>query len=131
MMLFPLLSLELKTKAPGAKTFLQVNIFIVSIWLEAFFFNSTYSLMSVNAAGSPVTEGTGYQLPYSRSAINQMWILKNSKELLDNLKSPNFNLITNIKSFDFSTLHATIPHYKLRSRLATTRYYRELLPLLK
>ena len=38
---------------------------------------------------------------YSRSGVNQMWILKNSKELLDHLKSPNFNLITNIKSFDF------------------------------
>ena len=48
-----------------------------------------------------------------------MWILKNSKELLDHLKSPNFNLVTNIKSFDFSTLYTTIPHQKLKSRLAT------------
>ena len=58
---------------------------------------------------------------YSRSAINQMWILKNSKELLDHLKSPNFNLITSIKSFDFSTLtlYTTIPHQNLKSRLAT------------
>ena len=48
-----------------------------------------------------------------------MWILKNSKELLDHLKSQNFNLITNIKSFDFSTLYTTIPHQKLKSRLAT------------
>ena len=56
---------------------------------------------------------------YSRSGINQMWILKSSKELLDHLKSPNFNLITNIKSFDFSTLYTTIPHKKLKSRLAT------------
>ena len=48
-----------------------------------------------------------------------MWIIKNSKELLDHLKSPNFNLITNIKSFDFSTLYATIPHQKLKSRLAS------------
>ena len=48
-----------------------------------------------------------------------MWILKNSKELLDHLKSPNFNLITNIKSFDFSTLYTTSPHQKLKSRLAT------------
>ena len=47
-----------------------------------------------------------------------MWILKNSKELLDHLKSPNFTLITNIKSFDFSTLYTTIPHQKLKSRLA-------------
>ena len=56
---------------------------------------------------------------YSRSGVNQMWILKNSKELLDHLKSPNFNLITNIKSFDFSTLYTTIPHQKLKTRLAT------------
>ena len=34
-------------------------------------------------------------------------------------KSPNFNFITNIKSFDFSTLYTTIPHQKLKSRLAT------------
>ena len=29
------------------------------------------------------------------------------------------NLVTNIKSFDFSTLYTTIPHQKLKSRLAT------------
>ena len=58
------------------------------------------------------------EIAYSRSGVNQMWILKNSKELLDHLKSPNFNLITNIKSFDFSTLYTTIPHHKLKSRLA-------------
>ena len=56
---------------------------------------------------------------YSRSGVNQMWILKNSKELFDHLKSPNFNLyITNIKTFDFSTLYRTLPHQKL-TRLAT------------
>ena len=48
-----------------------------------------------------------------------MWILKNSKELLEHLQSPNFNHITNIESFDFSTLYTTIPHQKLKSRLAT------------
>ena len=48
-----------------------------------------------------------------------MWILKNSKELLKHLQSPNFNHITNITSFDFSTLYTTIPHQKLKSRLAT------------
>ena len=56
---------------------------------------------------------------YSRSGINQMWILKNSKELLDHLKSPNFNLITNIKSFDFSNLYTTITNQKLKSRQVT------------
>ena len=48
-----------------------------------------------------------------------MWILKNSKELLEHLQSPNFNHITSIKTFDFSTLYTTIPHQKLKSRLAT------------
>ena len=48
-----------------------------------------------------------------------MWILKNSKELLEHRRSPNFNHITSIKSFDFSTLYTTIPHQKLKSRLAT------------
>ena len=47
-----------------------------------------------------------------------MWILKNSKELLEHLKSPNFNHITSIKSFEFSTLYTAIPHDKRKSRLA-------------
>ena len=56
---------------------------------------------------------------YSRNGVNQMLILKNSKELLENLQSQNFNHITSIKSFDFSTLYTTIPHQKLKSRLET------------
>ena len=56
---------------------------------------------------------------YPRSGVNQMWLLKNSKELLEHLQSPNFNHITSIESFDFSTLYTTIPHQKLKNRLAT------------
>ena len=56
---------------------------------------------------------------YSRSGINQMWILKNSKELLEHLKSLTFNHVTSIKSFDFSTLYTTIPHKKLKERLTS------------
>ena len=57
---------------------------------------------------------------YSRSGINQMWILKNSKELiLEHLKSPTFNRVTSIKSFDFSTLYTTTPHQKLKDRLTS------------
>ena len=48
-----------------------------------------------------------------------MWILKNSKELLEHLQSRNLNHITSIKSFEFSTLYTTILHQKLKSRLAT------------
>jgi hypothetical protein len=42
---------------------------------------------------------------YSRSGINHMWILKNSKDLLDNLKSRSFSQVSSIKTFDFSTLY--------------------------
>ena len=56
---------------------------------------------------------------YSRSGINQMWILKNPKELLEHFKSPTFNHITTIKSFDFSTLYGTIPHTKLKYSLSS------------
>ena len=56
---------------------------------------------------------------YSRNGINQMWILKNSKELLEQLKSPVFNNVTSIKSFDFSTLYTTIPHQKLKNRITS------------
>ena len=45
-------------------------------------------------------------------------LVSNSKELLEHLQSPNFNHITSIKSFDFSTLNTTFPHQKLKSRLA-------------
>ena len=54
---------------------------------------------------------------YAKSGVNQMWILKNSKELLENLKAQSLHSVNGIKSFDFSTLYTTIPHDKLKSRL--------------
>ena len=57
------------------------------------------------------------EIVFSRSGINQMWILKNSKELLENLKSRSFSKITSVKTFDFATLYTTIPHDKLKERL--------------
>ena len=56
---------------------------------------------------------------YSRIVINQMLILKNSKELLEHLKSLTLNHVTSIKSFDFSTLYTTIPHQILKNRLTS------------
>ena len=49
-----------------------------------------------------------------------MWILKNSKDLLDNLKSRSFSQVSSIKTFDFSTLYTTLPHDKLKTRLKET-----------
>ena len=51
------------------------------------------------------------------SCLNQMWIVKNSKQLLENLQSQSSH-INNIRTFDFSTLYTTIPHDKLKSRLS-------------
>jgi hypothetical protein len=53
---------------------------------------------------------------YARSGLNQMWILKYSKELLANLKAPKFPQINRI-TYDFSIIYTTIPHDKLKSRL--------------
>ena len=48
-----------------------------------------------------------------------MWILKNSKDLLECIKSQKLTFCNSIKTFDFSTLYTTIPHEKLKSRLKT------------
>ena len=53
---------------------------------------------------------------YARSGVNQMWILKNSKELLENLKAQSLYSVNSIKSFYFST-YTAIPHDKLKSKL--------------
>jgi hypothetical protein len=44
-----------------------------------------------------------------------MWILKNSKDLLEYIQSRS--LCNSIKTFDFSTLYTTISHSKLKDRL--------------
>jgi hypothetical protein len=46
-----------------------------------------------------------------------MLILKNSKGLLENLKSHGFSKIHSIKTYYLSILYTTIPHDKLKSRL--------------
>ena len=51
---------------------------------------------------------------YSRGGVNQMWILKNSKEYIQSRPLSFCNII---KTFDFSTLYTTIPHSKLKDKL--------------
>jgi hypothetical protein len=46
-----------------------------------------------------------------------MWIPKNAKELLENLKSHEFSKIYSIKTYYFSTLYTTLPHNKLKTGL--------------
>ena len=49
--------------------------------------------------------------------VNQMWILKNSKDLLEYIQSRSLSSCNSIKTFDFSTIYTTIPHSKLKDRL--------------
>jgi penicillin-binding protein-related factor A (putative recombinase) len=41
---------------------------------------------------------------YPRSGINHMWILKNSQDLLDNLKSRSFSQVSSIKDNSLDSL---------------------------
>jgi len=54
---------------------------------------------------------------YSRGGVNQMWILKNSKELLEYIQSMSLSSCNSIKTFDSFTLYTTIPHSTLKDRL--------------
>ena len=54
---------------------------------------------------------------YSRDGVNQMWILKNSKDLLEYIQSRSLSSWNSIKTFDISTLYTTIPQSKLKDRL--------------
>ena len=46
-----------------------------------------------------------------------MWILKNSKDLLEYIQSRSLSSYNSTKTFDFSTFYTTIPHSKLKDRL--------------
>jgi hypothetical protein len=51
---------------------------------------------------------------YSRGGVNQMWILKNSKDMLEYIQCRSLSSYYIIKIFDLSTLYTTIPHSKLK-----------------
>ena len=48
---------------------------------------------------------------------NEMWILKNSSELLQKMTSFYNPKTTSNQTFDFSTLYTSIPHQKLKDRM--------------
>ena len=58
----------------------------------------------------------GFQ-SYFRGGVNQMWILKNSQDLLEYIQSRSLSSCNSIKTFDFSTLYTAIPYPKLKDRL--------------
>ena len=53
----------------------------------------------------------------SHTGVNNMWILKNSTNLLSSLSHLGVHRATSIQTFDFSTLYASIPHDLLKSHM--------------
>ena len=53
----------------------------------------------------------------SHTGVNNMWILKNSTNLLSSLGHLGVHIATSIQTFDFSTLYTSIPHDLLKSRM--------------
>ena len=53
----------------------------------------------------------------SHTGVNNMWILKNSTNLLSSLSHLGVCKATSIQTFDFSTLYTSIPHDLLKSRM--------------
>jgi len=54
---------------------------------------------------------------YSWGGVNQMSVLKNSKDMLEYIQPRSLSACNCIKTFDYSTLYTTIPHSKLKDRL--------------
>ena len=53
----------------------------------------------------------------SHTGVNNMWILKNSTNLLSSSSHLGIQRATSIQTFDFSTLYTSIPHDLLKSRM--------------
>ena len=54
----------------------------------------------------------------SCNGVNNMWILKNSTSLLLSLHQLDVHTATSVQTFDFSTLHTSIPHDLLKSGIS-------------
>ena len=53
----------------------------------------------------------------NRNDVNLFWSIKNSGDVIDKLKSINFQANT-ISSYDFSNMYTTLPHDKIKDRLS-------------
>ena len=49
--------------------------------------------------------------------VNQMWILKTSKDLLEYIQSRSLSSCNSFNTFDFFTLYTSISHSKMKDRL--------------
>ena len=56
----------------------------------------------------------------SHTGVDNMWILRNSTDLLSSLGHLGIHRATSIQTFDFSTMYTSIPHDLLKSRMNNT-----------
>ena len=59
-----------------------------------------------------------YSINTSHTGVNNMWILKNSTNLLSSLGHLRVHRATFIQTFEFSTLYTSIPHDLLKSHVS-------------
>ena len=57
-----------------------------------------------------------YDTCYERNGINRFWSIKNSNEVLNNLKSKGLKAST-LSTYDFSTLYTTLPYHLIKHKL--------------
>jgi len=81
------------------------------------FHETSYQIINMYSIGGQNGMQCYCDTSYSRGGVNQMWILQNSKDLLEYIQSRPLSSCNNIKSFDFSTIYRTIPYSKLKDKL--------------
>ena len=55
---------------------------------------------------------------YKNTGVNRMWVINNSNKVLNKIQDYNDEAsITNVDSYDFSTLYTKIPHEDLKEKL--------------
>ena len=52
---------------------------------------------------------------FKRNGKNLFWSVKNTGEILNKLKSKGF-LASSVSTYDFSTLHTTLPHNLIKEK---------------
>ena len=57
-----------------------------------------------------------YDTVNERDGINYFWAIENSNDVLNKFKSKNFQA-SKLSTYDFSTLHTTLPHHLIKDKL--------------
>ena len=78
---------------------------------------SSFQIINMHSIGRQNGLQSYCEINYSRGGVNQMWIPKNSKDLLEYIQSRSLASCNSIKTFDFSTMYTTISHSNLMDKL--------------